>query len=285
MKPAEDVSENLQRLRAAGFAAAEVGAHRPKLEAVWTVPDERNFGWLNAEAVEKIKAVDLEFIPRMRSARLFAMVGIQLDVPPVTVTAVNREWRRAILRALDFDELAEFRLANSAAARGISRLLEGISITSGEERRLFQLERDFRAAYGSDPVPGQRPRNPYEREARLDHLAAIRETLGDERFAVYLGRADSIFSETRQVLGRLGIDETGSALALWQIRQGLELKRSRQGVVGGRTGKELDADAQAAVAAVLGEAAFQRYAGEDGARWLFSTRRSTRTAAAAERRQ
>lgn len=270
-----DVPANLQRLGTAGYDAAELARFQPKLEEVWTVAAERNFGWLNPDAVERIQAIDREFITRMRAARMFEAVGIQRETRAVTSAEVNREWRRAILGVLEQDELAEFRLVNSLAAREMSRALEGVALSTSEARRLFELDRDFRAAYGSDPGLGARSRDPQRREAWLDHLAAIRETLGDDRFVVYLGRVDAEFGEMRPTLARIGAEEGRLALDLWRLRQKHAVDRSRPGL-GGLAAAEQDAAAQSAVAALLGEDRYRLYVQEDNARWLFSTRRGPR---------
>ncbi|HWA24276.1 MAG TPA: hypothetical protein VG734_01280 [Lacunisphaera sp.] len=274
MAVADEAPANLQRLRQAGFGAEEIDRFQPKLEEIWTVKAERNFGWLNAEAVEKVQAVDREFIPRMRAARLRETVGIQAGTAGATITEVNRQWRRAILEVLEHDELAEFRLVNSLAAREISRLLEGIPLSTGEERRLFQLERDFRAAYQPDDLPPRRTSDAHQREARLDHLTAIRDTLGDDRFATYLGRADPEFAEMRPALARAGAEEPGLALELWRIRQKHLINRA--GAPSGPKLRELEFAAQAAAMALLGEERFRRYAQDENSRWMFASRSTPR---------
>jgi len=265
----QDVAVNLQTWRAAGFTAPEVEALRLRLTELWTVSLDRNFGWLRPEAVEKIQALDREFIPRLRAARLYASVGIRTGKEtPGTVAAVDQQWRRAILRLLDYDELAEFRLTNSVAARDLSRLLEGIALTTGEERRLFQLERDFRSAYDRNPAVTPRAQGTGEREAWLDHMAAMRDELGNERFAVYLRRANSEFDAMDATLGRLSETRPDVAVELWWLRQRLGLQRARTSLETIREREGLVASAQMRARELLGEEALSLYLGSDNARWL-----------------
>jgi hypothetical protein len=265
----QDVAANLQAWRKAGFSVKEVEELRLRLTELWTVQLDRNFGWLRPETVEKIQALDQEFIPRLRAARLYAAIGIRVGAEKTgTVVAVDQQWRRAILRLLDYDELAEFRLTNSIAARDLSRLLEGITLTTGEERRLFQLERDFRNAYERVPAGAPRAQDPGEREAWLDHLAAMREELGNERFAVYLRRANAEFEAMDAALGRLTETRPGAALDFWWLRQKLVSQYGKGGAASSREWQGVVADTRAQAQEMLGNQALADYLTSDNARWL-----------------
>src|SRR5690606_1995481 len=110
--------------RSAGYALPEVSAIGSQLEAIWGATAERNFGWLHEDTVAQIKEVDREFISRMRAARLHRATGIRAAGSMVHSEAtVNRLWRQALLRVLDYDEIGEFHLMNSASARELNRLL------------------------------------------------------------------------------------------------------------------------------------------------------------------
>lgn len=269
VRPDKEVAENLQAWRSAGFTAKEVEELRFRLVELWTVPVDRNFGWLRPEAVEKIQALDKEFIPRMRAARLHAAVGVRAGPDRVgSVSAVDQQWRRAILRLLDYDELAEFRLTNSVAARDLSRLLDGLTLTTGEERRLFQLERDYRAAYDRNPAVAPRAPGAAEREAWLDHLTALREELGNERFAVYLRRANAEFDTMDAALGRLAETRPDVAVEMWWMRQKLALQRAKGSFASAREQDGLVTNAQTRARELLGDEALDLYLGSDNARWL-----------------
>jgi hypothetical protein len=269
VRPDDEVEVNLQAWRKAGFSAQEVEELRLRLTELWTVRLDRNFGWLRPEAVEKIQELDREYIPRLRAARLYATVGIRIGTQKIgTVAAVDRQWRRAILRLLDYDELAEFRLTNSVAARDLSRLLEGITLTTGEERRLFQLERDFRSTYDRNPAVEPRVQGAGERDAWLDHLAAMRMELGNERFAAYLRRANAEFDAMDAALGRLTETRPGVALDFWWLRQKLASQYAKGGAASSREWQGLVAGTREQAQEMLGDERLASYLGSDNARWL-----------------
>lgn len=275
VRPEEDVEANLRRWREAGCTSADVAALSGQLAALWHIGIERYYGWLDAATIERIAAVDREFVVRLRALRLHQATGITAGPPgPRTITALNVLWRRAILRVLDDDELGEFRLMNSGPAREISRLLEGIPRSTAEDRRLFQLERDFQLAYAAGDLPGPPRADRHYREARLDHLMAIREVLGDGRFAAYLSRADPDFAGMREALGRLAPEDATLAVDLWRVRQKDGIARLRQTATVPRTPGERDAEVQAAALDVLGPDRFSRYMQEADAGWLVSVRRA-----------
>ncbi|HEY8994374.1 MAG TPA: hypothetical protein VIM71_06925 [Lacunisphaera sp.] len=270
IRPENTVEANLEAWRTAGFSAKEVEDLRLRLTELWTVRVDRNFGWLRAETVEKIQALDREFIPRVRAARLYAAVGIRTGTETVaTLAAVDQQWRRALLRLLDYDELAEFRLTNFVAARDLAHLLEGITLTTGEERRLFQLERDFRSTYERSPAGVPRAQGPAEREAWLDHLSAMRQELGNERFAVYLRRANAEFDAMDAALGRLAETRPDVAVDFWWLRQKLASQYARGGgAVSSREWQDVVANTQAQARALLGDEVLSSYLESNNARWL-----------------
>ena len=269
-----EVPEILQAWRKAGFTEEEVNALAPRLSSLWEVSSSRHYGWLHEDTVEQLKEVDREFIVRMRAVRLQQATGVQLaGRSAATVRGVERQWRQAILRVLDYDEITEFMLMNSSAAREAARLCEGVDLSADEQRMLFLWHREFDLAHEHGGLQPSRSRSPGWREARLDHLAKIQELIGPERFAVYLGRAEPGFEEMRKALARIDADENAAALEVWWIRQRLELAHARQPLLTSNNVQEADAQAQAKVLAVLGEERFKRYAEEDHALWLFSTRR------------
>lgn len=269
-----EVPEILQAWRRAGFTAEEVDACAPRLARLWEVSSARHFGWLHEDTVEQLKQVDREFVIRMRAVRLREETGVQLaGYPSASPREVDRQWRQAILRVLDYDEIAEFMLMNSHAAREAVRLCEGIELSADEQRRLFLWHREFDLAHERDGIAPGRSRDPAWREARLDHLAKVQELIGVDRFAIYLGRAEPGFEEMKKALSGIEAGGNASAVEVWWIRQRLELARARQPLLTANNVREADAQAQARVAAVLGEECFRRYAEGDHALWLFSTKR------------
>jgi hypothetical protein len=262
------VPENLKLWRRAGFTAAKVEEMRPKLEAIWEVDPQRNFGWLSPETVEAIQEVDREFVGRMRAVRLHALNGIKPAGGVVEDAArVNRLWRRAVLRVLEDDEVAEFRLMNSPAAQEAARLSAGLVLTNIEQRELFQRHRDFALGYG-DAGFGGLPASLERKLAELDYFDAIREALGVDRFAVFLERASPEFSSMRQALGpEVG---SGAAVDLWRLRQQQEITRRRTGFVSGNADRQMRQAVQQQALAVLGAPTYARYCEDTDGRWLRS---------------
>lgn len=262
----EDVSVNLKLWRRAGFNPVEIEAIQPKLLAIWRVDPERNFGWLSPETVEAIREVDQEFIVRMRAIRLRAVTGIKPAGGAAEDEAkVNRLWRRAVLRVLQDDEVAEFRLMNFPAAQEAARLAGGLALTNIEQRELFQRHRDFVLAYGEGSF-GLHQTNLERKMAELDYFDAIRQALGADRFAVFLERASSEFSSMRQVLG----PEVGAeaAVDLWRLRQQQEITRRRTGYVSRSADRQMRQEAQAQALVLLGAPDYARYSEATDGRWL-----------------
>jgi hypothetical protein len=267
VRPADEVDRNLQRLRAAGFSAEELAAIKPRLVAMWEVSFERNFGWLHEDTVERIREIDRQFITRMRATRLYENTGVRVDgQPPVRPDTLDRLWRSAILRALDHDEIAEFRLMNSALARDEMRRAEGLTLTDDERRTLFVWRREFEGRRSGVMVPGINP-PAWQQQDLVDEWRRLRDLLGDGRFVTYLARAQPDFDRMREALVRAGENRPTPALELWSLRQSYDLMRNdRDPVV--RNGNELKAEFRAKVQSLLGGDLLARYLGEENARWL-----------------
>ncbi len=265
----EELPACRDRLRAAGYPEAEVDAFTPRLREVWETTVERNYGWLQEETVEKIKAVDREFIARIRAARLRVTAGLTLkDFPPADESTVNRQWRQALLRVLDYDEIAEFRLMNMGAAREAGRLLQGIALTKDEQRVLYLGERDYARDYGTTPFDATGSDWRERAVARLDHYGAVREVLGTEKFATYLERAAPDFAQMREALGGNPPVSTGAVVDLWWLRKQREIAGAKKGILAPRDWLALDAELQQAAINLLGKEKFVGYFRRDDARWL-----------------
>lgn len=265
VRPDEDTAANLARIRAAGFTAEEVAAMEPRLAAMWDVPFERNFGWLRPETAEQIRAVDRQFITRMRVTRLYAATGIRTGgLAPVKVEALNRLWRGAILRALDYDEIAEFRLMNSASAREEMRRVQDLTLTEDELRTLFVWRREYDVR--QVPVQPDARLSSVQQEARLDQWRRTRDLLGDERFVRYLERDHAGFETMRRALKKVQVTDASVALNLWWLRQKEGHVRNEE--PRGPVRDELTAALRVKVAAIIGEAPLADYLADEDARWL-----------------
>ncbi len=263
----DDTEASVARLRRRGASDEELSWFEPKLTRLWDVNMPREWGWLRPEQIDAIKEVDRAFIPRVRAARLRAFTGIEIDPAHrgETLLAVNARWQRALLRVLEYDQLAEFRLMNSASAQKTGRHFENVPLTDDERRTIYEWQREFEAVAGPD---GTRRRSG-GREALVDHRRRIRELLGDDRFAVYLASAEPRFARMHDALGE-DVDNP-TALDAWTIREQFSIERGapRDFAVSDRT---LAARTEARLQQRLGEPLFARYAASADARWLTSFR-------------
>lgn len=262
----QNVAANVARLKQKGYTDQEMQPLRSRLEALWDVPYERNFGWLHEDTVRQIETIDRGFIIRMRALRVYRAVGIRLaSYTPIDEDALNRLWHRAILRALDYDEIAEFRLMNSASAREVSRRVEGLKLSADELRTLFAWQREFEnrsrgytALSFTVPVA--------LREEQLDDWQRTRDLLGDERFVVYLGRANGAFTKMQEVLARSGPLSATVALDLWWLRQ--KDGPARDAIVPVPKRDEVTARMRVKAGELLGEERLAQYSQDPDARWI-----------------
>lgn len=282
VRPGEPVEENLARLGAAGFTPEEVAALQPRLAAMWDVPVERNFGWLHEDTVRQIREIDRQFIGRMRAVRLHEATGIRPGGrSPGSANSLTRLWRGAVFKVLDYDEIAEFRLMNSASAREVGRLVEGLTLSDDELRTLFEWQREFAGAHGPT-LPGSDGQPAWWRQEQLDQWRRIRDLLGDERFAVYLSRASARFEHMQQALAGSGDPGVTAALDLWWLRQSYEGARSNRNPVVRRE-DELKAETRAQALAILGAEQLADYMADQDGRWLVTPVRQRRAKAGAAR--
>ena len=263
----ESVEQNLQRWQAAGFTTADSAALQPRLRAIWDIEPARQFGWLPAETVERIQAVDREFIVRWRAVRRYEVTGIRSDHKlPEDRANLNRAWQRAILRALDARDVAEYRLMNSWSAQTVHRLAKGVALQTQERRMLCHWQREFDGVHGAENKFDVRFRQAEFKAARLEHWSQFRALLGDHRFATYLGNAEPDFAQLVHALHQT--DHTGetAALDLWFIRQRYEVARMRIARSDQR-GRLRDATVEQATA-LLGGKDFLAYRETENAAWL-----------------
>lgn len=258
-----DTEANLLRLRRHGANDEELAWFAPKLEAFWNIDVPREWGWLRPEQIDAIKEVDRAFVPRLRAARLRAATGIEIDPAHrgETLLAVNSRWQRAVLRALDYDQIGEFRLMNSPSAQKAARHFENVPLTDDERRTIYEWQHEFEVANGS----GGGRFDTAQREAKLDYHRRLRDLVGDDRFAVYLASAEPKFARLHDALGE--DSDSTTALDAWWLceRFWLEYEAPRPFGVSSR---QLATRTEERLKARLGEALFARFAASDESRWL-----------------
>lgn len=263
----ENVDQNLQKLRAAGFTVAEVNSLEPRLREIWEPELTREFGWLPEETIERIKAVDEEFIIRLRAVRRFEATGVRVDTQvPEDTRSLNRAWQRAILQALDVRDVAEYRLMNSASAQAVHKLAKGVPLSTAERRVLCRWQREFDGMYGAENKFADRFKQAEFKAAQLDHWDKFRQLLGDLRFATYLSKADPIFDQTSRVLSQIEHQTPTEMLEVWFIRQKYEIAQIH---TSGRKGREtIMTDVIDKMTALLGTETLSAYRETEAAKWL-----------------
>lgn len=280
VKPEERVQANVARLRQAGYLPEEVAGLQPQLAAMWAVPFERNFGWLRPDTVERIRAIDRQFISRMRAFQLHRRTGVRIgDGARESMSRLNRQWRDSIMEVLDHRESAEFRLMNSSAARDETRLTKGLALTADEQRTLFGWRQDYEGRHGA-ALGSTTGLSGWQREAQLDQCGRIRYLLGDERFAVYLSRVNPGFDLMRTTLERLGEANSTAMLDLWWMRQRDAVAIDRRAGLKAQERNELVAQLRGRAAGLLGEVRLAVYLEDEDGRWLTTTARKRRVTSA-----
>lgn len=270
VRPEDDVAANLARMRQAGASENEIARLELRLAAMWQVTFERNFGWLHEDTVAKIKEIDREFITKVRATRLHEITGIQAGGRvPLSYHSLERSWRSAILRALEYDEVAEFRLMNSASARDEARRVEGLPLTPDEVRTLFVWRREFDGK--QVPALPEAKLTSVQQEERLDQWHRQRFLLGDERFALYLGREHAAFERMRTALARAGVPDATAALELWWLREKEGYARNQEPRLAIRDG--LTTAIRGKAAKLIGETRLAEYSQDPDARWLVIPKR------------
>lgn len=255
----EDAATNFRLLRSRGFTESEVNSIRARLTAIWEVELERNYGWLSKEAIKRIEAVDRVFSIRLRAVRLFEEIGVRTGPHKLEkITALSRDWQRAIQRELDYRETTEFRLMNSNSAIQVARLVKGLVLNADELRTLCEWQREYDGVHGLPGKSVERHRSAWRKETLLDHWARIRPLLGDQRFAVYLSGASPGFARMNQVVGQLESISPSMTLDLWWLRQKHEIARIRASSDKGEI-ERLDGQLNANISSLLGETRLAAY--------------------------
>lgn len=263
----DEVPANVRLWRSKGFTEFEVNLLLPQLTAIWEVELERNYGWLSKEAIGRLQDVDRRFIYRLRTARLYQAAGIQSGQGrPETLAGVTREWQRAIQRELDSREIAEFRLMNSLSAQKVARWMKGLRVSPDELRTLCLWQRDFDGQHRDDPRFPTGLQRVRRIEDDLDYSSRLRALLGDDRFVVYLVRADPDFERLYQSVAQLENANATMALDLWWLKQRHAIHQGK--IPGFKARGNQRAQFNEEAEAILGTVRFSVYRQDEAARWL-----------------
>ena len=261
----QETEPNIVRLRVAGFPAAEVEEFKVRLAAFWESEPLPYYGRLDRETVAKLKEVEREYQVRMREAIIRKETGLTRGQhAPETPGEVRNLWRRAIIGQLEYREIKEFLLLNSASARGLYRLTKDVTMTLGERRRLCELQQDI-DRIAARPA-GTRWEIAAQQEVLLNDRQRMRRVLGDDRFMLYLQAADARFAEMAAVLKAIAGVNHGKILDLWVLRKKDQLEEEPLNWGSASTQRRLKTYESAV--AVLGKEALGAYQDNADANWL-----------------
>lgn len=193
------------------------------------------------------------------SAYMAEAQGRGQPVNPAELARIREETRQQLAAVLNPQQLEEFLLRYSENATQLRRELTGFNATPDEFRAIFRvvepIDREIGLRYAGDDPASQRARQNLEQQRQ----AAIRNVVGNERFAAYETAQDPAFHEALNLAQQAGgNDET--ALALYEIQKATadELNRIRNDPNLSEAQKQQQirdatADQQKARALVLGE--------------------------------
>lgn len=260
--------QNIARMRAAGFPSGEVEEFKGRLAAFWESEPLPYYGRLDRETVVKLKGLEREYQIRMREAFIRKETGLTRgQYAPETPGEVRNQWRRAIIGLLEYREIKEFLLLNSASAQGLYRLTRGVPMTLGERRVLCELQQDI------DRISARSAENRWQivaqQEVLLNDWHRMRRVLGDERFMVYLQAANAAFAQMAGVLKPIEGVNNGKILDLWWIRKRGEMPEEPMNWGSANYQRQLKTYESAVM--VLGEAALTTYQENTDAEWLLSS--------------
>ena len=146
----------------------------------------------------------------------------------IELAKMREETRQQLAAVLNPQQLEEFLLRYSENANRLRQELTGVNATPEEFRSLFRaidaIDREIQVRYAGDDAASQRARSALEQQ----RIAAIRNTLGTDRFEAYQTVRDPAYREALAVAQQAGGDEN-AALALYEINRATtdELNRIR----------------------------------------------------------
>jgi hypothetical protein len=259
--PSRGLESNAARLRASGIPANEVEAATAQLKRLWSEKTYRDLEGFSAETVTAVREVDDEFLPRFRAARLRETTGVGPAGP--SSAQLQLEWDRALLRAVTYEEIAQFRLMNGPSAKSIARALEGVYVSLPERKDLVSLQRSFDAM--SRIRGGSRRSSIVSPTAGQELLDQYRIILGDERFAVFLWRAHDSFRKMHEAFAH-DRSTLRATLVAWDLRASYTARIREASYESER--ERLRAEACKELERVVGSTALTAYAKTEDGRWL-----------------
>jgi hypothetical protein len=194
---------------------------------------ERRYGALADDKIDAIARIERDY--NEMSAESWAKrkgnVMTSMDTMLQSQQLMEKEKLADLAGVLTPEELTQYEMRNSNAARMLFNNLRNVDITEAEYARLYQAQKAFAAA---NP-----PRNTADQTYYLQRQAAqmalneeARAVLGDARFYSYLEGADNMYAITAQALNKYPVVTPAAMYQVYQVQvelQGQMAQNSRNG--------------------------------------------------------
>lgn len=193
---------------------------------------------------------------------------------PAEQFAAEKIAHEEVARLLSPEELDNYELRTSRDANTLRARLGNFEVSEQEFRTLFALQRAFDADHSPLLIAGLDPEGVRARNAAQQQLnEQIRNTLGDERYALYQRSADSNYQQTSRLVARLELPAS-TADQLYAMQQDVQRRaaalRADQTLTSEIRSAQLTAlaaEAETKATAVLGPSGYAAYK-QYGGSWL-----------------
>jgi hypothetical protein len=261
--PKLDLEQNIARIRAMRGLPATADRVADAVASIWALAPDRDLDGLSPEAAETVREIDRLYLKHFRAARIREVAGIGNETR--SSISIARGWGVAILRALDHDDVSEFRRCNNASAETVRKAIAGLKVPYLDRRQLYVAQRSFDYTYSRTRQSTSSVRGRWDRIRAVDELRAeFRTVLGDEGYLVYLLKVDPRFVAMYHSMGGTAHDAR-TMLQAWELRS-----RYQMNLRGNREQLETVASSvREELRRLVGVAAFESYAGSEDAKWMF----------------
>lgn len=211
----------------------------------------RRFGSLPPEKIAQVEAIESDYQDLRAQVRDQAQ-GMPLAADREQLAFLDQQERADLAAVLAPDELREFDLRGSPAARGLQQRLRNFEPTEAEFRALVSAQLAFDAKYGKDDGTAEARQRRANAQPELQEQFKL--VLGPARFADFEITTDASYHSTLALVRRA---ELPPATAYEAIKVKRETARQAAALEGDRT---LSPEARAAQLAALGVEASNRLA-------------------------
>lgn len=210
---------------------------------------DRRYAFLPEDRQREVMEIERQFDERAEALR-HEPSGLTDEQRRAFLEALEAERAAARDALLTEDEREELRLRLSRSA-GRLRFLHEIELEPAELRDIAATRDAFQARRETEGNSlRDQARNEFREKLRAEEEAALRQRLGDERFAELRRAEDGNYRETMAIVRRLGLPEA-TGRALYGLAQSLEAARSDGPVPAGQ-GAEILRAAEREIARLLG---------------------------------